>query len=120
VALVLWYTQKKVPHFAIKKPILSNIIDSVNVRILELNMPISFSAVKELSLKHLFLENNQCSPQGPTNFGMFRAPHFSERTKSLGRKLIPGLDTSQIWPYTAFFTFVTLRNLLEDSYFESL
>jgi hypothetical protein len=91
VALVLWYTQKKVPHFAIKKPILSKIIDSVNVRIIELNMPI-FSSVKELSIKHLFVENNQCSPQGPTNFGMFTAPNLSERTKSWGKKLMPVLE----------------------------
>jgi hypothetical protein len=87
VALVVWYTQKKVPHSAIKKPILSKIIDSVYVRIIKLNMPISFSAVKELSLKHFFLQNNQCSPQG-----MFTAPHLSERAKSLGEKLMPVLE----------------------------
>jgi hypothetical protein len=49
VALVLWYTQKRMPHSAINQPILSKITDSVNVRIINLNMPISFSAVKELS-----------------------------------------------------------------------
>jgi hypothetical protein len=47
------------PHSAMKKPILSKITESVNVRKRNLNMPISFPAVKELSIKHLFLKNNQ-------------------------------------------------------------
>jgi len=91
----LWFSgthRKKCPTLQLKKPILSKITDSVNVRIINLNMPISFSAIKELSVKHLFLENNQCRPQGPTSFGMFTAPHLSERTKSLGRKLMPVLE----------------------------
>jgi len=49
VALVLWYTQKRMPHSAINQPILSKITDSVNIRIINLNMSISFSTVKELS-----------------------------------------------------------------------
>jgi hypothetical protein len=50
-------THKKMPHCAIKKPILSKITESVNVRIRNLNMPLSFPAVKELSVKHLFFRN---------------------------------------------------------------
>jgi hypothetical protein len=72
--------------------LLSKITDSVYIRIINLNIPNSFSAVKELSVKHLFFENNQCRPQGPTSFGMYTAPHLSERTKSLGRKLMQVLE----------------------------
>jgi hypothetical protein len=39
-----------------KKPFISMITDSVNVRVINLNVLISFSAVKELSVNYLFLE----------------------------------------------------------------